>query len=168
MRKHLLNVAEMRHKAGAFLLDILSAEGDHPIGIPALVCITEPTANPHTGKAGVHNVGIVGGTKKGHPGLESPTAPPPPTERTPAGPTREGLSIQKGGGKSDDVSFREDQNQPSGRYLAVPWIISSTSLRISFTSVHLALTLGSFRKALTTRSRLQLREACRIRSWFST
>lgn len=62
MRKHLLNVAEMRHKAGAFLLDILSAEGDHPIGIPALVCITEPTANPHTGKAGVHNVGIVGGT----------------------------------------------------------------------------------------------------------
>ena len=63
MRKHLLNVAEMRHKAGAFLLDILSAEGDHPIGIPALVCITEPTANPHTGKAGVHNVGIVGGTR---------------------------------------------------------------------------------------------------------
>lgn len=62
MSKHLLNVAEMRRKAGAFLPDVLSAKGNNPVSVPGSVHITEPATNPHAGEAGVHDVGVMAGT----------------------------------------------------------------------------------------------------------
>ena len=57
---------------------------------------------------------------------------------------------------------------PSGRYFMVFSIISSASFFTSSTDGLWPFTSGSFKNALYTSSRSQVRAACKVYSWFST